>query len=102
MDSLLEKAAQIDPESYVSLTVTDDARPQSMVSRLRAVYPHALSIIHAPTHTPILAAPQRDLATMDIRSTLADFFSQQGGQPVSAEESSVIDQVVSKVKEDLQ
>ena len=102
MDSLLEKAAEIDRESYVSLTVTDDARPQSMVSRLRAAYPHALSIIHAPTHTPILAAPQRDLATMDIRSTLADFFSQQGGQPVSAEESSVIDQVVSKVKEDLQ
>ena len=102
MDSLLGKAAQVDRESYVSLTVTDDARPQSMVSRLRAAYPHALSIIHAPAHTPILAAPQRDLATMDIRSTLADFFSQQGGQPVSAEESSVIDQVVSKVKEDLQ
>ena len=39
---------------------------------------------------------------MDIRSTLADFFSQQGGQPISAEENSVIDQVVSKVKEDLQ
>ena len=102
MDSLLEKARQTDRESYVSLTVTDDARPQSMVSRLRAAYPHALSIIHVPTHTPILAAPQRDLATIDIRSTLADFFSQQGGQPVSAEESSVIDQVVSKVKEDLQ
>ena len=102
MDSILEKARQTDRETYVSLTVTDDARPQSMVSRLRAAYPHALSIIHAPTHTPILAAPQGDLATMDIRSTLADFFSQQGGQPVSAEESSVIDQVVSKVKEDLQ
>lgn len=102
MGSLLEKARQTDRESYVSLTVTDDARPRSMVSRLRAVYPHALSIIHTPTHTPILAAPQRDLATMNIRSVLADFFSQQGGQPVSAEESSVIDQVVSKVKEDLQ
>ena len=102
MDSLLEKARQIDRESYVSLTVTDDARPQSMVSRLRAAYPHALSIIHAPAHTPILSAPGRNLATMDIRSTLADFFSQQGGQPVSTEESNVIDQVVNKVKEDLQ
>ena len=39
---------------------------------------------------------------MDIRSTLADFYAQQGGQQKTAEESSVIDQVVSKVKEDLQ
>ncbi len=49
----------------------------------------------------LLAAPQRDLATMDIRSTLADFTPNRVDVGIS-EENGVIDQVVSKVKEDLQ
>lgn len=99
MDDLLHEAQRTDADAYVSLTITDDARPQAMVSRLRAVFPHALSIIHSPEHAPILNAPRVHLESVDLNSTLADFFHQAGGQEISKEERAIITHVLDAAKE---
>ena len=52
MDELLANPTQEARASYVSITVTDDARPERMVPRIRALYPHALVVVHRPAQAP--------------------------------------------------
>ena len=98
MESLLEGAKETLPQAYVSLTVTDDSRPQEMVARLRAVYPHALSILHSPAHVSPLRAPRIQLETVDMNATLAEFFQQAGGQSLTERERTIVGDVIDAVK----
>ena len=56
MDELLTDPDEATTASYVSITVTDDARPERMVARIREVYPHALVVVHRPAQAPSLHA----------------------------------------------
>lgn len=98
MESLLQGAKKTPPQAYVSLTVTDDSRPQEMVARLRAVYPHALSILHSPAHVSPLRAPRIQLETVDMNATLAEFFQQAGGEALTQRERTIVGDVLDAVK----
>lgn len=85
-------------ESWLQITVVDDARPPDLVSRLRALYPHALSILHRPANaagrngvtTETLASLQPNLVT-------EQFIAEVTCRPVTDAESELVISVYDKV-----
>ena len=67
MDELLANPDQEARASYVSITVTDDARPERMVPRIRALYPDALVVVHRPAQAPALAPARQVRPSRDPR-----------------------------------
>jgi exonuclease SbcD len=54
---LLESSAHDGVEEHwLQVTVTDDARPPELVSRIRARFPHALVVRHEPTGGPLVGS----------------------------------------------
>ena len=86
MDELLANPDQEARASYVSITVTDDARPERMVPRIRALYPHALVVVHRPAQAPTLAPARQVRPSRDPREVTAEFYEAVGGRPLSDQE----------------
>lgn len=78
-------------EDWVSATVTDDARPEAMVTRIRQRFPHALVVVHEPTHRVDIAGPGRLATRRDPREVSRDFFAAVGARALTAEEATVLD-----------
>lgn len=76
---------------WTSLVVTDDARPEQMVARLRAAFPHALQVLHQPAHRASMAAGTAPVATArDPLAVATDFFERVGGRALDARESAAV------------
>ena len=86
MDELLTDPDEATTASYVSITVTDDARPERMVPRIREVYPHALVVVHRPSQAPSLAPAMAVRASRDPREVTEEFYEAVGGRALSAQE----------------
>ena len=86
MDELLADPDEATTTSYVSITVTDDARPERMVPRIREVYPHALVVVHRPSQAPSLAPAMAVRASRDPREVTEEFYEAVGGRALSAQE----------------
>ena len=86
MDELLANPDQEARASYVSITVTDDARPEHMVPRIRALYPHALVVVHRPAQAPALAPARQVRPSRDPREVTEEFYEAVGGRPLSDQE----------------
>ena len=86
MDELLANPDQEARASYVSITVTDDARPERMVPRIRALYPHALVVVHRPAQAPTLAPARQVRPSRDPREVTEEFYEAVGGRPLSDQE----------------
>ena len=86
MDELLANPDQEARASYVSITVTDDARPERMVPRIRALYPDALVVVHRPAQAPALAPARQVRPSRDPREVTEEFYEAVGGRPLSDQE----------------
>ena len=86
MDELLANPDQEARASYVSITVTDDARPERMVPRIRALYPDALVVVHRPAQAPTLAPARQVRPSRDPREVTEEFYEAVGGRPLSDQE----------------
>ena len=86
MDELLTDPDEATTASYVSITVTDDARPERMVPRIREVYPHALVVVHRPSQAPSLAPAMAVRASRDPREVTEEFYEAVGGRALSPQE----------------
>ena len=86
MDELLADPDEATTASYVSITVTDDARPERMVPRIREVYPHALVVVHRPSQAPSMAPAMTVRASRDPREVTEEFYEAVGGRSLSAQE----------------
>lgn len=86
MDELLANPDQEARASYVSITVTDDARPERMVPRIRALYPDALVVVHRPAQAPALAPARQVRPSRDPREVTEEFYGAVGGRPLSDQE----------------
>lgn len=75
---------------WASLVVTDDARPERMIARLRQAFPHALQILHRPAHRAPLEGAARALAARDPLAACAEFFERVGGRPLDAAEARAV------------
>lgn len=93
MAELLSDAHADAVEDWVSATVTDDARPEEMVTRIRARFPHALVVVHDPAHRVDTGGPGRAVVQRSPREVSRDFFAQVGGRPLTPDEDSVLDDV---------
>lgn len=81
-------------ESWLQVTVTDDARPPDLVQRIRSTYPFALSILHRPTNTlTALSARAEALAVMSPVEVAADFVNAVANRKPTADETSLIQRV---------
>ena len=86
MDELLADPDEATTASYVSITVTDDARPERMVPRIREVYPHALVVVHRPSQAPSMAPAMTVRASRDPREVTEEFYEAVGGRALNAQE----------------
>ena len=86
MDELLTDPDEATTASYVSITVTDDARPERMVPRIREVYPHALVVMHRPSQAPSLAPAMSVRASLDPREVTEEFYEAVGGRALNPRE----------------
>ena len=86
IDELLAAPDEEATASYVSVTVTDDARPERMVARIREVYPHALVVVHRPTRGPSLEPARAVRPSRDPREVTEEFYEAVGGRPLTDEE----------------
>lgn len=78
-------------DDWVSATVTDDARPDEMVTRIRARFPHALVVTHEPATRPSTEGPGRAVATRSPRDVSRDFFAEVGGRELDDAEGALLD-----------
>lgn len=100
MADLLEPTHPQAREAYCSITVTDDARPENMVARLRAVYPHALVIVHesaALAHIP----SGTQTPTRMPREVVKDFFETVSARPLSHEEHEILDHLWAHMRKEI-
>ena len=86
MDELLTDPDQATTALYVSITVTDDARPERMVARIREAYPHALVVVHRPARAPSLQPTRAVRPSRDPREVAEEFYEAVGGRPLSERE----------------
>ncbi|WP_076463947.1 exonuclease SbcCD subunit D [Actinomyces mediterranea] len=76
--------------AYCAVTVIDDARPQQMVARIRAVYPHALVVQHQSPRVSSIPAGARDVEQRSPGDISADFFESVTAAPLTDAERQVI------------
>ena len=93
MDELLAAPDKETTASYVSVTVTDDARPERMVARIREVYPFALVVVHRPSQAPSLDPARALAASRDPREVTEEFYEAVGGRPLDAQERALAQDV---------
>ena len=86
MEELLTDPDQAATASYVSITVTDSARPERMVTRIRDIYPHALVVVHRPSQAPSLTPAMTVRASRDPREVTEEFYEAVGGRALSPQE----------------
>ena len=86
MDELLTDPAPQARASYASVTVTDSARPERMVARIREVYPHALVVVHRPAQAPARLPARAVRPSRDPREVTEEFYEAVGGRPLSDQE----------------
>ena len=86
MEELLTDPDQAATASYVSITVTDSARPERMVARIRDIYPHALVVVHRPSQAPSLTPAMTVRASRDPREVTEEFYEAVGGRALSPQE----------------
>ncbi|RRD43172.1 exonuclease SbcCD subunit D [Buchananella hordeovulneris] len=85
---LLSPAHAAHRSAFVSVEVTDAARPRELVGRVREVFPHALVVRHAP---PALPTPQAASSVApgpgrDPVQVVAGFLAEVGGRPATTVE----------------
>ena len=86
MEELLTNPDEAATASYVSITVTDDARPERMVTRIRDIYPHALVVVHRPSQAPSLTPAMTVRASRDPREVTEEFYEAVGGRALRPQE----------------
>lgn len=79
---------------WLSITVTDDSRPDRLVPRLRRLFPHALSIAHQPTRVSEFMGVGRVTREVDPREVIDQFFVEVGGRPLVEAERTVLDDML--------
>lgn len=85
-------------DHWLSITVTDDARPDRLVPRVRRLFPHALTIAHEPRRGVGLADIRRVTRDVDPREILGQFFADVGGRPLTPAESAALDVVLGALR----
>ncbi|QWW20318.1 exonuclease SbcCD subunit D C-terminal domain-containing protein [Schaalia sp. 19OD2882] len=99
MEHLLSPATDTHLQDWVSLRVTDPARPSEMVRRLRERFAHALLVQHTPQGVQARTAPDaQDLRTRGAREVSRDFFEAVGGRPLDEEEAALLDDVLTAIR----
>lgn len=83
--------------AWIQVVVTDATRPADMVARLRAAYPHCLTIQHQPEGVEPLPGRGVNADAMTPREVLADFFTQMGGAPLTEQERDALEPVLVSV-----
>lgn len=76
-------------QSWLQVTLTDDARPLDAMERLRARFPHALALVYAPS-TALGAAGRRTVAGRSDHEIALDFVSAVRGTPATDAESALL------------
>ncbi len=93
MEDLLADPDPALVNAYCSISVTDDARPQQMVSRIREVYPHALVILHESTIRSSIPSGAPGVRSRAPQEVTLDFFAAVGGRELDAREAQIVSDV---------
>ncbi|WP_115727878.1 exonuclease SbcCD subunit D [Actinomyces culturomici] len=87
-------------DAYCQVTVTDDARPERMVARIRAVYPRALVIQHDSAARAAIPAGASSPSAREPREVARDFFETVGARPLDDAEAAVVDGVWADIRKE--
>lgn len=93
MRELLAAPAPSLVDSYCSVSVTDDSRPERMVPRIREAYPHALVILHESAVRPAIPAGAGPTRSRSPQEVSREFFEAVGGRPLDAAEERIVSDV---------
>lgn len=100
IDDLLADPDPALVDAYCSVTITDDARPERMVSRVRAVFPRALVVQHESAVRASIPAGAGAIRTRDPRAVSEEFFAAVGGRPLEPAESEIVSDVWTDMREE--
>lgn len=92
MEAILGQAYAPVRSHFTSITVTDDARPAQMTTRIREVFPHALVVVHEGAYSPRAAAAQLREGR-SAHDVAVDFFEEISGATLSDAERDLIDRL---------
>lgn len=86
LDEVLGPRADGHADDWVRVTVTDAARPADLQARVRARYPHALAVLHAPAGGEAVSRALAVGAASDPLAVAAEFVRHvTGAEPTPAE-----------------
>lgn len=77
---------------FASITVTDDARPAQMTTRIREVFPYALVVMHEGAYSPRASAAQIKEGR-SAHDVAVDFFEEISGATLSDAERDLLDRL---------
>lgn len=81
-------------QSWLQVTVTDDARPHELTQTVRSAYPHALVIQHRPENSPSSIGTRAEaLAAMSPVEIASDFIEAVANRPATNSETDLLRQV---------
>lgn len=88
LDEILGELGEAHADDWARVHVTDAARPENLVARVRSRLPHALTVLHEPPQRTGPGAVAAVTAAADPFDVCCDFVAHvrgEGGQPDAAE-----------------
>lgn len=102
MEYLLSAETDAHVNHWLTIRVTDPARPSEMAQRLRARFPHALLILHTPPHSASSSGVRTtNFQQRGLRHVALDFFSDVGGRELTPAEIHVLDEVLIAMQKEI-
>lgn len=99
IEDLLDPAQHTDHlDSWVSVSVTDDARPTQMWARIKERFPYALQVNHVPASGFVKDSAQRDIKTLTPLQVAAEFVLHVTNGPISEGEEKAFDSALQSVE----
>lgn len=97
MEAILSDEYAPARKHFASITVTDDARPAQMTTRIREVFSHALVVVHEGTYSPRASAAQVKEGR-SAHDVAVDFFEEISGAALSDAERNLIDRLWTELR----
>lgn len=99
LDELLSEQYAAHRDSWVRLTATDDQRPDSLVPRLRAAFPHMIDYRHLPASAQSQQRIMHVDSASDPLDVVAAFVAEvRPGQPLTGDERDLLVEAIAEVR----
>lgn len=100
-DALMDLGKENPSDDLIHAIITDESAVFNPISRLRTIYPNALSleINNSRTQNKKSLKRAKNILDQDKKTLISDFFKQQNGRDLNVEELNYLDQIIERMSE---